>query len=107
MKKSFQFYRPICTAIERASLGNNKIGRENLNQLEKMTDFIICDINTPLKLIKRYAEFIRKKTEIKEVKQVSEFIIEQVNSVSAYSENRFRFCKREEIHLKENFLICR
>ena len=75
----------ICTAIEKTSQEHNKIENASLNQLEKMTDFIIDDINTPLTLIKRYAEFIRKKSDFKELQQVSEFITEQVNSVLTYS----------------------
>jgi len=75
----------ICIAIEKTSREQNKIEHASLNRLEKMTDFIIDDINAPLTLIKRYAIFIRKKSDFKEVQQVSEFITEQVNSVLTYS----------------------
>jgi signal transduction histidine kinase len=75
----------IFKAIEKTSAKPNDIEKNDLIRLEKMTDFIIDDINAPLTLINRYTEFIRKKTEIKEVKQVSEFITEQSNLILTYA----------------------
>jgi signal transduction histidine kinase len=75
----------IYKAIEKTAPKHTDIEKNDLIQLEKMTDFIIDDINAPLTLINRYAEFIRKKTGIKEVKQVSEFITEQSNSILTYA----------------------
>jgi signal transduction histidine kinase/CRP-like cAMP-binding protein len=96
----------ICNAIETTFKEHDKIEKKSQNYIENMTGFIINDINTPLALIKRYAEFIRNKTDIKEVKQVSEFIIEQVHSVLTYSEifsdfiNRNSSLKRRTMDLQ-------
>ncbi|MDR3626853.1 MAG: cyclic nucleotide-binding domain-containing protein, partial [Ignavibacteriaceae bacterium] len=76
----------ICTAISKSYQNPDKTNTGNLYQLEKMADFFINEISTPLSLINRYAEFVWKKTGIKEIKQVSEFIIEQVKSISTYSD---------------------
>jgi signal transduction histidine kinase len=76
----------ICTAITKSTRTSDKADTGNLYQLGKMADFFVNEISTPLSLINRYAEFVWKKTGIKEIKQVSEFIIEQVKSISTYSD---------------------
>ena len=75
----------IGNAIEKSSGKHSLNGDGSINQFEKISDFVINDINTSLELINRYSEFIRHKTEIKEVKQVAGFITEQVHSVLLYS----------------------
>jgi signal transduction histidine kinase/CRP-like cAMP-binding protein len=75
----------IVNALEKSLHLQNKIAGGNLSRLQKLTDFITADISAPLNLIRRYAEFICKKTGIKEIVQVSEFIIEQVNTLLTYS----------------------
>ncbi len=56
--------------------------------LFKTANFIIDDVNTPLLLIKNYAEFIKRKSDVKEVKQITDFITEQadlaINSNKAF-----------------------
>jgi|GEM_PF-2131308 len=75
----------ISNAIEKSSGKHSLNGDGSISQFEKINDFIINDINTSLVLINRYSEFIRHKSEIKEVKQVAGFITEQVHSVLLYS----------------------
>ncbi|MCL5029326.1 MAG: cyclic nucleotide-binding domain-containing protein [Bacteroidetes bacterium] len=59
---------------------------DQLINWNKATGFIIDDVKSLLSLIKRYSDFIKKKSEIKEVKEASDFIKEQANSAIRYSE---------------------
>ncbi len=78
----------IATAITNALQYQSLLKRYKSDYLVKAANFIIEDVNTPLMLIKNYAEFIKRKSEIKEVGQISDFIIEQadlaINSNKAF-----------------------
>lgn len=59
---------------------------DQLINWNKATGFIIDDVKSLLTLIKRYSDFIKKKSEIKEVREASDFIKGQANSAIRYSE---------------------
>ena len=78
----------VSSAIENAKQYQSLLIRYKNGYLIKAANFIIGDVNTPLMLIKNYAEFIKRKSEVKEVKQISDFITEQtdlaINSNKAF-----------------------
>ncbi len=78
----------IASALTNALQYKSLLNRYQHDYLLKAANFIIEDVNTPLMLIKNYAEFIKRKSEIKEVGQISDFIIEQadlaINSNKAF-----------------------
>ncbi len=52
----------------------------------KAVNFLIEDLKSLFSLVKRYADFIKRKSEINEIKEASEFIKGQANSAIKYSE---------------------
>ena len=69
----------------------------NIEQLEKIpaniqtqatakfTNFVVEDIKTPLMIIKHYADFIKRKAVPEEIRLVSSYMLNQVDSVLTFS----------------------
>jgi signal transduction histidine kinase len=71
----------ILSALQNAQMVDNLLQREKFMSLSNITHFIINDINNPVKNIKHYTGFLRKKNLSAEVKQILDLITEQANSV--------------------------
>ena len=78
----------IASAILNAKQYQAQQNKFKNDYLFKTANFIIDDVNTPLLLIKNYAEYIKRKSGVKEVKQITDFITEQadlaINSNKAF-----------------------
>ncbi len=81
-----KFSEPVEEIPESENTATRLSYSDELIHWNMATEFIVSDLKTTLSLIKRYSEFIKKKTEIKEIKQVTDFIKEQANTAIKYSE---------------------
>ncbi len=52
---------------------------------EKMSNFVIEDIKTPLLIIKHYADFIKRKAVPEEIRVVTGYMLNQVESILSFS----------------------
>ncbi len=87
----------VASAIINAKQYQSLLKRYKSDYLVKAADFIIEDVNTPLMLIKNYAEFIKRKSEVKEVKQISDFIIEQADLAINSNKTFHNFLTEEKL----------
>ncbi len=98
-----QISNDISVSIINSMKFNSASKVDNLSHLNKFSNFLIDDIKTSLALIKRYSSFIKKKSEVKEVNQVSDFITEQADSIIKYSDIIHDFVN-EQSSLKKNVM---
>ncbi|GBD89851.1 sporulation kinase A [bacterium BMS3Abin04] len=69
-------------ALENASLVEKLLETERTSSLGKMGSFLIQDIKKPILVSKRYAEHLSQKNLPREIKQVVEMLLEQLNQVA-------------------------
>lgn len=69
-------------ALENASLVEKLLETERTSSLGKMGSFLIQDIKKPILVSKRYAEHLSQKNLPRDIKQVVEMLLEQLNQVS-------------------------
>jgi len=94
-------------ALENASLVEKLLETERTSSLGKMGNFLIQDIKKPILVSKRYAEHLNQKNLPREIKQVVEMLLEQLNQVSDlvlttsnFTEDTF-VLRKEDIRLND------
>ena len=85
---------------------SEKSGTEDGSELlEKLTHFIINDINTPLLTIKHYADFIMKKEKNDDIRKVSEIISDQAAAAYDLLQSTLHYAEGMESLHKESAKI--
>ena len=72
----------MALAIEKGKQFDSLLKKSRLDYLTKASSFIVDEVKTPLLIIKHYAGFIKKKTDVQEVAQITDYISEQTDSVT-------------------------
>ncbi len=89
-------------ALENASLVEKLLETERNSSLGKMGSFLIQDIKKPVLVSKRYAEHLSQKNLPREIKQVVDMLLEQLNQVSDLILTTSNYTEGSLILRKEN-----